>query len=96
MSTHLERRGAKARQEPALVCTSLSHHVTDGGNLRACYDALPKDRAVGVDGVRKEAYGDNLEATLQRVAARLRRMGYCPQPTRRVSIPKPGSEQGRP
>ncbi len=96
MSTHLERIGEKARQEPVLVCTSLYHHVTDVGNLRACDDALPKDRAVGGDGVRKEAYGDHLESNLQSVAERLRRMGYCPQPKRRVTIPKPGSEKGRP
>ncbi len=96
MSTHLERIGEKARQEPVLVFTSLYHHVSDVGNLRACYDALPKDRAVGVDGVRKEAYGDHLESNLQSLAERLRRMGYCPQPKRRVTMPKPGSEKGRP
>ena len=51
MSTNLERIGEKARREPELVFTSLYHHVTDVDNLRACYDALPNDRAVGVDGV---------------------------------------------
>lgn len=53
MSTDLTRIGEKARKEPALVFTSLYHHVTDVDNLRACYDALPEDRAVGVDGVTK-------------------------------------------
>lgn len=96
MRTNLERRGEKARQAPELVRTSLYHHVTDVENLRACYDALPTDRAVGVDGVTKEEDGHNLEAHRQDLSERLRRMGYRPQPKRRSSIPKPGSEQGRP
>jgi group II intron reverse transcriptase/maturase len=78
------------------VFTSLYHHVSDVDNLRACYEALPADRAVGIDGVTKEQYGDNLEENLQGLSQRLRRMGYQPQPKRRSYILKPGSEQGRP
>ena len=54
MSTDLRRIGEKARSDHRLVFTSLYHHVTDVDNLRACYEALPEDRAVGVDGVTKE------------------------------------------
>lgn len=96
MSTDLTRIGEKARKESALVFTSLYHHVTDVENLRACYDALPEDRAVGVDGVTKGEYGANLEENLQRLSRRLKRRGYRPQPKRRSYIPKPGSEEGRP
>ena len=96
MSTDLRRIGEKARSDHRLVFTSLYHHVTDVDNLRACYEALPGDRAVGVDGVTKEQYGENLEENLQGLSQRLRRMGYKPQPKRRSYIPKPGSEKGRP
>ena len=96
MSTNLVRIGEKARREPELVFTSLYHHVTDVDNLRACYDALPEDRAVGVDGVTKEEYGHNLEANLQDLSGRLKRMAYHPQAKRRSYIPKPDSEKGRP
>ena len=96
MATHLERRGEKARNDPKLVCTTVYHHVTDVDHLRACYDALPGDRAVGVDGVTKAEYGHQLEANLRDLSERLKRMGYPPQPKRRVYIPKPGSEKGRP
>ncbi len=96
MSTDLRRIGEKARSDRRLVFTSLYHHVTDVDNLRACYEALPADRAVGVDGVTKEQYGEHLEENLQRLSQRLRRMGYQPQPKRRSTIPKPGTEQGRP
>ncbi len=96
MSTNLRRIGEKARSDQRLVFTSLYHHVTDVDNLRACYEALPGDRAVGVDGVSKEQYGEQLEENLQALSQRLRRMGYKPQPKRRSYIPKPGSEKGRP
>ena len=96
MTTNLTRIGEKARRETKLVFTSVYHHVTDVDNLRACYDALPRKRAVGVDGVTKEVYGEHLEENLQDLSGRLKRRGYRPQPKRRSYIPKPGSEKGRP
>ena len=96
MSTNLERIGEKARNEAELVFTSLYHHVSDVDNLRACYDALPGERAVGMDGVTKEEYGQNLEANLHDLSGRLKRMAYHSQTKRRSYIPKPGSEEGRP
>ena len=96
MSTNLRWIGEKARKEPELVFTSLYHHVTDVDNLRACYEALPGNRAVGVDGVTKEDYGESLDENLQDLSGRLKRMGYRPQPKKRSYIPKPGSEKGRP
>jgi RNA-directed DNA polymerase len=96
MSTNLTRIGEKARKEPNLVFTSLYHHVTDVDNLRACYEALDGNKAVGVDGVTKAEYGRNLEENLQDLSNRLKRMGYRPGPKRRSYIPKPGSAKGRP
>jgi hypothetical protein len=96
MSTDLRRIGEKARSDPQLVFTSLYHHVCDVDNLRACFEALPGHRAVGVDGVTKEQYGAQLDANLEDLSARLKRMGYRPQVKRRSYIPKPGSEKGRP
>jgi len=96
MSTNLSRIGEKARREPKLVFTSLYHHISDAENLRACYEALPGNRAAGVDGVTKEEYGRNLDQNLQELSGRLRRMGYRPQLKRRTYIPKSGSEKGRP
>jgi group II intron reverse transcriptase/maturase len=96
MSTDLTWIGEKARKEPGLVFTSLYHHVTDLDNLRDGYEALDGDKAVGVDGVTKDQYGEDLEENLQDLSGRLKRMGYRPQPSRRSYIPKPGSEKGRP
>ncbi|RKT45881.1 hypothetical protein BDD21_3367 [Thiocapsa rosea] len=76
--------------------TSFYHHVCDVDHLRACFDALPADRAVGIDAITKERYGANLEENFEVLLSRLRNMGYRPQPKRRTYIPKPGSEKGRP
>jgi len=96
VSTQLRRISEKARNEPGLVFTSLYHHVCDVDNLRTCFEALPGNRAVGIDGVTKERYGQNLEANLADLSERLKRIGYHPQPKRRSYIPKAGSDKGRP
>jgi RNA-directed DNA polymerase len=96
MARDLTRIGERARQEPEARFTSLYHYVTDLEHLRACYAALPTDRAAGVDGVGKEEYGRNLEANLAELSAKLGRMGYRPQPVKRVYIPKPGTTKQRP
>ena len=80
MSTELRRIGEKARRDPQLVFTSLYHPICDVDNLRACFEALPGNRAVGVDGVSKDEYGLNLEENLAGLSARLGRMEYRPQP----------------
>ncbi|MFB1490396.1 MAG: reverse transcriptase domain-containing protein [Thiocapsa sp. C3-sup] len=96
MSTEPRRIGEKARSEPRLVFTSLYHHVYDVDHLHACFEALPGDRAVGIDGITKEQYRVNLEENLRELSNRLKNMGYWPQPKRRTYIPKPGREKGRP
>jgi RNA-directed DNA polymerase len=74
----------------------LYHQIAAIEHLRACYQQLKGQKAVGVDEVTKSMYAADLEANLQDLSARLTRMGYRPQPKRRIYIPKPGSETGRP
>ncbi len=96
MNTNLTRIGVRARANPGLVFTSLYHHVADIDHLRQCYRELKGKKALGIDGVSKEMYAKDLEANLQDLSARLKRMGYRPQPKRRTYVPKIGSEKGRP
>lgn len=96
MATDLQRIRQKARKERSEVFTALWHHVCDVDHLRACYGTLDGTKAVGIDGVDKKVYGENLEFNLNELSQKLRRLGYRPQAKRRHYIPKAGSEKGRP
>ena len=68
--------------------TALLHHV-DVDRLRAAYFALRPKSAPGVDGITWEDYGQDLEANLRDLHARVHRGAYRARPSRRVYIPKP-------
>lgn len=67
--------------------TALLHHV-DVDRLRGAYRALSPKAAAGVDGVTWESYGQDLEANLRDLHARVQRGAYRAKPSRRVFIPK--------
>jgi retron-type reverse transcriptase len=56
--------------------------------LAGAFHRLRKDAAVGVDGVTKEQYGEDLERKLEDLHERLKTKRYRHQPIRRVHIPK--------
>ena len=70
--------------------------MTDQDHLGACYADLRANSAPGIDEVGKEEYGANHESNLKELSERLGRMGYRPQPVKRVYIPKPGTSKQRP
>ncbi len=82
MATNLKWIGEKARKELDLVSTSLYRHIVDVDNLRASYDTLKANKAIGVDGVTKQQYGRDLESNLPELsgeilhAARRRVIGH--------------------
>lgn len=96
MATNLTWIGEKARKEPKCRFTSLYHHVTDSDNLRDCFERIEPGKAPGIDGVTKAEYAENLQANLEDLSERLKRLGYRPQPVRRQYIPKAGSHKMRP
>jgi group II intron reverse transcriptase/maturase len=96
VATDLKWIGEYVVKHPDVVMTSLYHHVSDVDNLRSCYESLDGTKAIGVDGVTKNGYGEHLEENLADLSARLKRMGYRPQDRKRAYIPKEGSEKGRP
>ena len=51
-----------------------------------------KDKACGIDGVSVEDYGQNLEWNVFDLVDRMKTKQYCPQPVRRVYIPKAGKK----
>lgn len=78
-----------SRRNPAQAFHSLMHHINEG-SLRRCFDKLDGKKALGVDGISKEEYGKNLQANIEELMARMKRMAYRPQAVRQVLIPKEG------
>jgi group II intron reverse transcriptase/maturase len=77
-----------ARDEPQMRFNSLMGLLTDPDGLRESFERQDRTKAPGVDGVRKEDYAEDLAQRLDDLSARLRRLGYIPQPVRRAYIPK--------
>src|SRR5215510_1000553 len=91
-SNGLDRVRKAARRDGKLRFTALLHHVTVD-LLRDSYHSLKKGAAPGVDGVRWEEYGQDLEARLCDLHGRIHRGAYRAQPSRRVWIPKADGRQ---
>lgn len=87
MSPGLAKVVERARREPEGRFHSLAHLI-DVPALERAYGRMRKDAAVGVDGVTKEQYGQDLERNLRDLHARLVAKRYRHQPIRRVHIPK--------
>jgi group II intron reverse transcriptase/maturase len=86
-TTKLECIGKRARLKKATIFNNIGHAL-DIDLLRECYQELDGKKAIGIDGVTKEAYGKKLEDNLQDLLARIRRHAYKPQASRLVGIPK--------
>ena len=89
----LERIREAARRDKAVRFTALWHHVCDVNRLREEYFALKRDSAPGVDGQTWRQYGQNLEANLQDLSARLHCGAYHAKPVKRAYIPKADGRQ---
>lgn len=87
MSLELLEVVERAKREPEGRFHSLAHLI-DVPALERAYRRMRKDAAVGVDGVTKEAYGQELQQRLTDLHARLKAKQYRHQPIRRVHIPK--------
>ncbi len=94
MSTELLKVVERAQREPEGRFHSLAHLI-DVPALERAYQRMRKDAAVGVDGVTKEKYGQELEASLRNLHDRLKSKRYRHQPIRRVHRSK-GKGKTRP
>jgi RNA-directed DNA polymerase len=87
MSPGLLKVMERAKRDSQVRFTSLAHLLDKQALVRA-YDRLRKDAAVGMDGITKEKYGQDLERNVGNLRERMRTMRYRHQPIRRVHIPK--------
>jgi len=91
MTTGLTRFTQRARTAPRTRFNALMGLLFEPEGLHASFERQNGNKAPGVDGVRKVDYAQDLDARLADLSNRVRRLGYRPQPARRVYIPKSGS-----
>jgi RNA-directed DNA polymerase len=88
VTTKLERFTRMVGEQPQMRLTALMGLLSDPQGLRESFERQNGRKAPGVDGVRKDDYAVGLDARLEELSGRLRRLSYRPQPVRRVYIPK--------
>jgi len=93
MNATLERIRQAVRRDKVVKLTALYHHIYNLDHLREAYFSLKRAAAPGVDGETWQHYGQDLEANLQDLSARLRRGAYRAAPVRRTYIPKADGRQ---
>jgi group II intron reverse transcriptase/maturase len=74
-------------KDPRFTFLALAHLLDEAALTRA-YHRLRADAAVGIDGITKEQYGQELDGNLRTLHEQMRAMRYRHQPIRRVHIPK--------
>lgn len=87
METKLRRISQMTAENPEMVFTSLGHLINKE-MLTECHAAMDGSKAVGIDGITKAKYAENLNENIEILVERLKRKAYKPQPARRVEIPK--------
>lgn len=93
MANAYERIAQQAKEHERIQ--TLMHYVNKQ-NLIEEHKLQQKGKAKGIDGVDKEAYGENIETNLDDLLARMKTFSYRPQAVRRTYIPKAGSDKLRP
>lgn len=89
MDTKLERIAWLSRNDSTKEFVNLMHHFNEK-SLKSCYYQLAGKKAVGIDKVNKESYGENLEKNLRNLITKMKQMSYRPGIIRQVLIPKEG------
>ena len=87
METKLKRISEISQKNPKEVFTSIGHLINKE-MLEICHKEMDKNKAAGIDGVRKGMYEENLDENLERLVKALKNKSYKPQPVKRVHIPK--------
>jgi RNA-directed DNA polymerase len=88
-ATKLNRIAKLSSENPAMEFKWLMPHINKE-SLTSCFYELDGKKAVGIDGITKEQYGENLEGNIDNLLARMKLMSYKPQAVKEVLIPKEG------
>lgn len=95
METKLRRIAEVAKSKPNEKFTSLIHLINEETLIQS-HNEMKTKKSPGIDEVTKEMYDYNLEENIKDLVARMKRQSYKPQPSKRIYIPKPGTDAKRP
>ena len=90
--TKLKRIAALSAAKPDMIFTHVIHHINKE-LLTTCFHELDGRKAIGIDGIDKAHYGENLDEHLKELTDRMKRMAYIPGAVRQVLIPKADNSQ---
>lgn len=66
---------------------NLMKYVNEN-TLKEMYKRQPKNKAIGIDGMTKEMYGEHLEDNIDKLIHDMKQFSYRPYPVRKTYIPK--------
>jgi group II intron reverse transcriptase/maturase len=89
-----DAKGIRSQSATYSKVQNLMHNVNQE-TLMAEHKKQIRKKAVGVDGINKDAYEKNAEGNIAELLERMKRFSYKPQPVRRAYIPK-GNGKMRP
>lgn len=87
-----ELKGIRYQSEKYAKLTTLINRVNEE-SLKEAHRRQKTGKAVGIDGITKQEYEENLNENIRDLMDRMRRFRYIPQPVRRTYIPKPNGKQ---
>jgi len=65
-------------------------HLFNKESLLECFHGIDGNKAVGIDGMTKSRYAENLDGNIEILLANMKKMAYHPGPVREALIPKEG------
>lgn len=86
-STKLERLRKLSAENSSIIFNNLGH-IINKNYLIEIYDQLGGNKAVGIDKVTKEKYGESLNENIDELMIKIRRGVYTSKPARIIEIPK--------
>jgi len=95
LGCELERIREQRNRHVGERAQNLACGITEGLLLEIHKD-MDRNKAPGIDGVRKEDYSEGVADKLEDLVARMKREAYKPHASRRTYIEKPGSDMKRP
>lgn len=87
MKTKLERISQLSKQNPDMIFTSIGHLINKE-MIKDCHNTMEEKKAVGIDGVSKDMYAENLEENVDALVQKLKNKAYKPRAARLIEIPK--------